>query len=511
MNRDRTFRPAQIVRRARPLVGHPRVRFFVHRVGKGHCRIQRLPAAQRPRLRPAGRDPRRARTRRSPTCSITPGSRCTPVSLLLGPMRRYVRHRGDPRATSRSRPASTGALDASAGLAARVAGGGDPRRDHAQLCQFEETGAIVAAMTTSIPEAPTPAQLGLSLLLAARRLLRRPALNSLSEWHDGGLPPLAQRRGSRCGGGHVQPLYGIGLEQKLPERTRRPLRLPRHGAGRVGNQALEQCSTTSTATSSWAPRRRSSTRDFSAGPTCAIPRAGGGRRAGLATARPARCRHVGAAHARPRPHLLVAACAGPPATGWPRSPPRRRARARTIRRDAGRHIRAEDPRAVLERRAPGLRRELRRHGPGRERSADGRGGLHRADRSALVKTVAALEAALCDGPFMRRYEAPDDFGRPETAFNFCSFWRIDALARIGRGEEAREIFEALLASRNAVGLLSEDLHAEPASCGATSRRPTRWSASSTARCGSRSHGTPSCERAERLRPRSIASAAAIRT
>ncbi len=76
----------------------------------------------------------------------------------------------------------------------------------------------------------------------------------------------------------------------------------------------------------------------------------------------------------------------------------------------------------------------------------------------FVKTVAALESSLCDGPFMRRYEAPDDFGRPETAFNVCSFWRIDALARIDRGDEAREIFEALLASRNAVGLLSEDLH-----------------------------------------------------
>jgi GH15 family glucan-1,4-alpha-glucosidase len=76
----------------------------------------------------------------------------------------------------------------------------------------------------------------------------------------------------------------------------------------------------------------------------------------------------------------------------------------------------------------------------------------------FVSTVEALEASLCDGPFMRRYEAPDDFGLPETAFNVCSFWRIDALARIGRTAQAREIFEALLASRNHLGLLSEDLH-----------------------------------------------------
>jgi len=76
----------------------------------------------------------------------------------------------------------------------------------------------------------------------------------------------------------------------------------------------------------------------------------------------------------------------------------------------------------------------------------------------FVQTIDALESVLCDGPFMRRYEASDDFGKPETAFNVCSFWRIDALARVGRVKEARDIFAALLARRNHVGLLSEDLH-----------------------------------------------------
>jgi GH15 family glucan-1,4-alpha-glucosidase len=66
-------------------------------------------------------------------------------------------------------------------------------------------------------------------------------------------------------------------------------------------------------------------------------------------------------------------------------------------------------------------------------------------------------AHACDGPFMRRYEGEDDFGRPQVAFNVCSFWRVDALARIGRHAQARESFEALLERRNAVGLLSEDL------------------------------------------------------
>ena len=75
----------------------------------------------------------------------------------------------------------------------------------------------------------------------------------------------------------------------------------------------------------------------------------------------------------------------------------------------------------------------------------------------FISTVDALESVLCEGPYMRRYEAPDDFGYPQTAFTVCSFWRIDALSRIGRTEQARDIFETLLARRNHVGLLSEDI------------------------------------------------------
>ena len=52
---------------------------------------------------------------------------------------------------------------------------------------------------------------------------------------------------------------------------------------------------------------------------------------------------------------------------------------------------------------------------------------------------------------------PDDFGLPETAFTICTFWYIDALAAIGRQDEARELFEQMLARRNHVGLLSEDI------------------------------------------------------
>ncbi|MEZ5854340.1 MAG: glycoside hydrolase family 15 protein [Hyphomicrobiaceae bacterium] len=74
----------------------------------------------------------------------------------------------------------------------------------------------------------------------------------------------------------------------------------------------------------------------------------------------------------------------------------------------------------------------------------------------FIATVDAMERTLARGPFMMRYEEADDFGAPETAFNVCAFWRVDALARIGRRDEAREIFEALLAARAPSGLMSED-------------------------------------------------------
>jgi GH15 family glucan-1,4-alpha-glucosidase len=61
------------------------------------------------------------------------------------------------------------------------------------------------------------------------------------------------------------------------------------------------------------------------------------------------------------------------------------------------------------------------------------------------------------GDFIFRYLEKDDFGIPETAFIICTFWYIDALAALGRREEARALFEILLACRNRHGLLSEDI------------------------------------------------------
>lgn len=74
-----------------------------------------------------------------------------------------------------------------------------------------------------------------------------------------------------------------------------------------------------------------------------------------------------------------------------------------------------------------------------------------------VGTVDAVGAALLHDGHMYRYIGADDFGRPETSFVVCTFWYIEALAAIGRVEEARTLFERLLGERNALGLLSEDI------------------------------------------------------
>jgi GH15 family glucan-1,4-alpha-glucosidase len=78
------------------------------------------------------------------------------------------------------------------------------------------------------------------------------------------------------------------------------------------------------------------------------------------------------------------------------------------------------------------------------------------DDKRFLATFKALEKDLRRGKHLLRYSERDDFGTPETAFNFCTFWYIEALALVGRKEEARELFEEMLARRTSAGLLSED-------------------------------------------------------
>ncbi len=76
----------------------------------------------------------------------------------------------------------------------------------------------------------------------------------------------------------------------------------------------------------------------------------------------------------------------------------------------------------------------------------------------FIDTVDTIGRELREGDLLYRYRHMDDFGRPETAFTVCAFWHVNALAATGRLEAARTQFTQLLARRNHVGLLSEDIH-----------------------------------------------------
>lgn len=84
-------------------------------------------------------------------------------------------------------------------------------------------------------------------------------------------------------------------------------------------------------------------------------------------------------------------------------------------------------------------------------------GFIKAKDHRFLGTLKLAEERLREGMYMHRYATPDDFGLPETSFNICTFWYIDALAAVGRTEESRELFENMLKRRNRLGLLSEDL------------------------------------------------------
>ena len=84
-------------------------------------------------------------------------------------------------------------------------------------------------------------------------------------------------------------------------------------------------------------------------------------------------------------------------------------------------------------------------------------GFVSADDPRFVATVDTIGRELREDTFLFRYRMPDDFGSPETTFNICTFWYINALAAVGRIEEARTLFERMLDCRTTLGLMSEDL------------------------------------------------------
>jgi GH15 family glucan-1,4-alpha-glucosidase len=89
-------------------------------------------------------------------------------------------------------------------------------------------------------------------------------------------------------------------------------------------------------------------------------------------------------------------------------------------------------------------------------------GFLPGDDPRVVGTVEAVRRELQHDGFVRRYLTQDDatsvdgLSGEEATFLVCTFWLADALCLAGRAQEARDIYERILALRNDVGLLSEE-------------------------------------------------------
>jgi GH15 family glucan-1,4-alpha-glucosidase len=85
------------------------------------------------------------------------------------------------------------------------------------------------------------------------------------------------------------------------------------------------------------------------------------------------------------------------------------------------------------------------------------GYLQPDDFRATSHVDAIRERLSVDGGMLRRYDGSDDFGDMQAAFTVCSFWLVEALAILDRKDEARALFEHLLGLHNGLGLYSEDI------------------------------------------------------
>jgi GH15 family glucan-1,4-alpha-glucosidase len=77
----------------------------------------------------------------------------------------------------------------------------------------------------------------------------------------------------------------------------------------------------------------------------------------------------------------------------------------------------------------------------------------------LNGTIEAIRRDLDHGGWLMRYSLDDGFGKPTVSFLICTFWLSEALAAVGRMDEAREVLLRILGAASPLGLLSEDYDA----------------------------------------------------
>jgi GH15 family glucan-1,4-alpha-glucosidase len=338
-----------------------------------------------------------------------------------------------------------------------------------KLCAYEETGAIVAAMTTSLPEHPAPDGAGRNwdyrycwlrdAYYVVQALNRLGAADMLENYLSYLRNLVARTENGGGQAGHIQPLYGVGLEPVLTEWI--APHLPGYrgiGPVRIGNQAHEHLQhdvygqiILSTVQAFFDERlyRPASVDDFKALEPI-------GERAFELHDKPDAS--LWEFRGREAVHTYSSVMC------WAACDRLGNAAAKLGLADRATYWndRAAEIRETIDARA--WNAKLGRYAA----TFDGEGldasllqlidvRFVTPDDPRMAATVAAVEEGLRRGDFMLRYAIPDDFGTPKTAFNFCTFWLIEALHMSGRTGEARKLFEEMLGRRTAAGLLSEDI------------------------------------------------------
>ncbi len=335
-----------------------------------------------------------------------------------------------------------------------------------KLCQHEETGAIVAALTTSIPEAPGSERNWdyrycwiRDSYYTVQALNRLGALDVLEKY-------LGYLRNIVDGakGGHIQPLYSVMGESELDETT--AAHLPGYrgmGPVRVGNAAYKQVQydcygqIVLPTVQGFIDRRLlriADERDFEALEEV-------GEMAWKMHDQP----DAGLWEFRTRQEVHTYSAV----MSW--------AACDRLAMTAS-HLGKDDRATLWRERADAIRSKIEAlawvdgddaANGGHYKATFGTDYLDasllqmidlkflRPDDPRFQSTFAAIEKELRRGEHMLRYAAEDDFGAPETAFNVCTFWLIEALHLAGRSEEGRALFTTMLDHRTRSGMLSEDL------------------------------------------------------
>ncbi len=330
-----------------------------------------------------------------------------------------------------------------------------------KLCTFEDTGAVLAALTTSIPEAPDTIRTWdyrfcwlRDSYYTVHALNRLGATQTMEEYLR-----FIHNTHVRTPAAQLQPLYGISGEAQLLEITAPALRGYRGmGPVRIGNQAFQQTQNDVygaiiLAASQLFYDERLQIPDHKRLFAGLEPlgehavKAFGQPDAGPWELRGTEARHTFSAA------MSWAGCDRLAAIATRIG--NEQAAARWREQAASMHARI-----LAEAWNPQLGSFVSTFG-GDQLDATSlllaEMGFVPATDARFIGTVNAIGRQLSCGDLLFRYRRADDFGIPTTTFTVCAFWYVNALAAVGRMAEARELFAKLLSRRNPVGLLSEDI------------------------------------------------------